>query len=229
MRAAFVIALLFLAACSGRPVTVDSRADNVLATAQVPVATGYPLTTQEKMQALHHWDHLASRVASQAGRAMDHFFPQGGVGIFVAPAGSTPFAKSYRHALITHLVGYGVPVAFAPEGNAILEVHTELLAHQRELTRTEDGAYENIEPGFRQRKDPGGRYLRVPIIAEEGGMFDQRIPTTEIQITSSLLHGKSYLYRDSSIFYVNPSEWSHYQHQAPQGCVELKRFSLVRQ
>lgn len=53
-------------------------------------------------------------VAAQGSQAFTHFFPNAEIGVDVAPAGTTPFAKVYREALITHLVAYGVPVSFSP-------------------------------------------------------------------------------------------------------------------
>ena len=224
------IILCLLAACSsGKTVSTGSfgMQQFPMATAQTPVATGYPLTTQQKMQAMHHWDRLAEHVASQASLALDHFMPDSKAGVYIAPAGNTPFAKSYREALITHFVAYGIPVAFSPEGNAVLEVSSELVNHGRKLVKTDSGAYRTLEPGFRQEKDGEGEYKRLPLVAGESGYFDDGQPTTEMQVNTSLIFQNSYLYRNSSIFYVDSAEWRHYRHQAPQGSTQLKQYSLV--
>lgn len=218
-------ALGFLTACSS--VSVNSGQSSQLVTAQAPLSRGYLLSTQPKMQAVAHWDQLALKVAESCGTALDHFYPEENVRVYVAPLGTTPFAKAYRESLLTRLVDYGVPIAFEPEGAAILEVNLEYVTHRRTLAKTSKGSRLVVEPGFTQRKNEKGKYEKVPVVAEESGYFDAQTPDSEIQINSALVHRGSYLYRDSSIFYVDGSDWAHYQHNAPQGSVDLKRFSLV--
>lgn len=226
MRGFFTLVLIlpFLGACGA--VKVNSSQESTLVTAQAPISTGYHLGTQQKMQAMQHWDQLADKVATQGSQAFEHFFPGGGMEIYVAPAGTTPFAKVYREALITHLVAQGVPVGFSPENSVIVEVKTELINHSRALSRTTDGFRRSVEPGFVQRRDGNGRFLPVPIVAEESGYLQGDTPNAEIQVTTSLVHQNAYIYRDSSIFYVNETEWRHYQTRAPRGGVELKRYAL---
>jgi hypothetical protein len=226
MRDILTLLLIVLLCAACHSVAVDTTMESQLATAQTPVSVGYPLSTQSKMQAMHHWDQLAERVAAQGSQAFTHFFPNAEIGVYVAPAGTTPFAKVYREALITHLVAYGVPVSFSPEGNVILEITTEMVNHSRQLVQTDSGAFRTLEPGFTQRKNERGRFLPVPLVAGESGYFGNDTPNAEIQITTSLAHHDAYIYRDSSIFYVNDAEWRHYQARAPKGSVELKRYSL---
>lgn len=221
---ALLLIVALLGACQS--VNVDSAMEKTLVTAQAPVPTGYLLSTQHKMQAMHHWDQLADKVASQGSQIFEHFFPDTNIGVYVAPAGTTPFAKVYREALISHLVAYGVPVSFLPEGNVILEIKTELISHARPLIRTSSGYLRSVEPGFIQHKDANGRFQAVPLIAEESGYFEDSAPKAEIQVTTSFVHQNAYIFRDSSIFYVNEKEWRHYQVRAPRGGVELKRYSL---
>lgn len=226
MRDVFVLFLLtsVLGACQS--VDIDPTMEKTLVTAQAPVSTGYLLSTQQKMQAMHHWDQLADRVAAQGARALDHFFPGTGMAVYVAPAGTTPFAKVYRESLITHLVAYGVPVSFSPEGSVILEIQTELVNHARSRLTSADGIYQTLEPGFTQQKDENGRFKRIPLVAGDSGYFEDGHPNAEIQVTTSMVHQDTYVFRDSSIFYVNETEWHHYQARAPRGSVELKRYSL---
>ncbi|NLW82350.1 MAG: hypothetical protein GXY42_11865 [Desulfovibrionales bacterium] len=214
-----------LVGCSS--LRTDSSNARLMATAQVPVPTGYLLSTQPKMQALQHWDNLAAKVAEHGSKALGHFFPQGGVAVFVPQAGHTPFAKALRESLLTHLVAYGVPTAPSPEGAIILEVNVNFLAHARTLTKTAEGVRMSLEPGFRQLKDDQGAYRPLPLVAEESGQFSAQTPDGEIQVNSSFTYQGSYLYRDSSIFYVESAQWPHYVEQPPPGAVQLKKFSLV--
>ena len=227
MRIATILALLalgFLAACT----TTGARfGSSGLVTAQAPLPSGYLLGTQPRMQAMAHWDHLAASVADNCAKAIEHFHPDAGLRVFVAPAGNTPFAKTYREALITRLVDYGVPVSFTPDGAAVLETDLSWVTHRRALAKTPSGSRRAVEPGFTQGKDAQGGYQPVPVVLEESGHFDTGAVDSEIQVTSSLIHEGAYLYRDSSIFYVDRADWAEYRHQAPRGEIELKRFSLV--
>jgi hypothetical protein len=228
MRIAALLTLITLGLVTGcSSVSVNSDQSSQLVTAQAPISSGYLLSTQPKMQAMAHWDLLADKVARNCGKALDHFFPEQDVRVYVAPLGTTPFAKAYREALLTHLIDYGVPVAFAPEGAAVLEVNLGLVTHRRVLDKTSKGLRRAPEPGFRQAKNSAGQYVPVPEIGEESGYFDAPTPDSEVQINSALVHQGAYLYRDSSIFYVSSPDWAHYQPQTPQGGVELKRYSLV--
>lgn len=221
----FLLVLALATGCSS--VSVNSDQSSQLVTAQAPISSGYLISTQPKMQAMAHWDLLADKVAKNCGASLDHFYPNQDVRVYVAPLGATPFAKVYREALLTRLVDYGVPIAFEPEGAAVLEVGLELVTHRRVLDKTSSGSRRALDPGFRQRKNSAGLYEPVPVVAEESGYFDAPTPDSEIQINSALVHQGAYLYRDSSIFYVNGADSAHYRLQPPDGTVELKRYSLV--
>lgn len=228
MRLAPVLAFLalgLLSACAPAGIGRDQAA--VLVTAQAPLSSGYPLSTQPKMQALAHWDQLAANVAKNCAKALEHFHPEGDVRVYVAPLEATPFGKSYRESLLTRLVDYGVPISFSPDGAAVLEVSLELVSHHRTIERTRTGRRYAVEPGFVQRKDPQGLYAPVPVISEESGFFDAPAPETEVQVNSALIHRGGYLYRDSSIFYVDARDRAHYQLGVPKDGVELRRYSVV--
>lgn len=228
MPIAALLALMTLGlvtACSS--VSVNTSQSTQLVTAQAPISSGYPLSTQFKMQAMAHWDLLADKVAKNCGTALDQFYPQDDVRVYVAPLGATPFAKAYRESLLTRLVDYGVPVSFEPEGAAVLEVSLDMVTHRRTLDTTSKGLRRALDPGFKQRKNSAGLYESAPVVGEESGYFDGQPSDSEVQINSALAYRNAYLYRDSSIFYVNGSDWAHYRLNAPQGGVELKRYSLV--
>lgn len=221
-----VLFSLFAAATGCAP-GFDNRNASRLATAQVPLPSGYPLSTQFLMQAMGHWDHQAAGVAENCARALTHFYPEEAVPVYVPEVGDTPFARSYREFLLTRLVDHGVPIAFSPEGAAVLEVTTAMVAHHRELDRA-SGHRVAVDPGFTQSKDERGRYRKTPVIAEESGIFPAPVPQTEFQINSALMYRNACLYRDSSVFYVSPRDWNQYQDTPPAGS-GIKRFTLVRQ
>lgn len=220
-----LLALTLVAACS--PAGINTQQAGAFATSQAPLPSGYPLSTQPKMQAMAHWDQLAARVAENCAKALEHFHPEGDIRVYVAPVEATPFGKSYREALLTRLVDYGVPVSFAPEGAAVLEVSVASVTHRRTLAKTRSGRMYVADPGFVQSKNATGMYAEVPMVSEESGFFDAPTPQTEVQISSALIHNGGYLYRDSSIFYIDDRDMAHYKLGTPTGDVQLKRFSMV--
>lgn len=223
-----LILLVILTGCiSSPPFATDSNNKNRLATAAQPIGTGYLVTTQYNMRSMHHWDLLAEKVASQASEAMVDTFGAPSVGVYFAPAGTTAFAKTYREALITHFLAYGIPVALQPEGNVILEIQTEMIAPHKTRRNLHGGIRHTVDPGFMQEKDKWGSYQRIPVIAEDSGYFSSDEYKAELQVNTSLAHASGYIYRDSSIFYVEPEYWRRYKQRAPIGDVNLKNYSLV--
>ena len=220
-----ILTLVLLTACSPGGVGTDQA--RLFATAQAPLPAGYPLATQPKMQAMAHWDSLALKVAENCAKALAHFDPQGDLRVYVAPVAATPFGRTYREALLTRLVDFGVPVSFKVAGAAVLETDLEMITHRRELARTKSGRLYVVEPGFVQAKDSNGMFAPVPVVSEESGFFDTPVPASEIQVSTALIHHEGYLFRDSCIFYIDAKDRGHYSLNAPTGDVELKRFSLV--
>jgi hypothetical protein len=220
-----ILTLGLLTACSPGGIGTDQA--RLFATAQAPLPTGYPLATQPKMQAMAHWDSLALKVAENCAKAMAHFDPEGDVRVYVAPVAATPFGRSYREALLTRLVDFGVPISFKASGAAVVETGLEMVTHRRKLARTKSGRLYVAEPGFVQAKGEDGLYAPVPVVSEESGFFDAPAPASEIQVTTALIHNGGYLFRDSSIFYIDGKDRAHYSLNAPTGDVVLKRYSLV--
>lgn len=223
---AILVILGLISGCSS--ISTNSANSSRMVTAQAPLPTGYLLTTQPKMQALAHWDQHAARVARGCARALDHFYPHDGLSVYVAPAGSTSFARSYRESLLTRLVDFGVPISLNPEEGAVLEINLEYVKHRRTHEQTKSGVRQSVEPNFTQVRNDQGKYGALPVISEEAGYFEAQIPTSEIQINTALILRDRFLYRDTSFFYVNEPDWAHYRQQPPRGEVDLKRFTLIK-
>lgn len=194
---------------------------------QVPVPTGYPLAAQQRMQALQHWDLLAAKVAYQSSLAMESYFPSTTMPVYVAPLGATAFAKAYRESLLTHLLAYGVPIAVGPEDAVILEVTTAVITHDRALTRSAAGVRSVLEPGFVQGQTADGEYQKIALAKEYTGALNKEAVDAEMQVNSALTYNGAYVYRDSSMFYINLSQWSQYQLNPPPGVAQVRRYALI--
>ena len=105
MRTVFILFLfLSLASCSS-----------------IPMHSSYSFTEQQKMQAAHHWDVLASDVANQINNQLissDYLdksvFVKTTCGSDAMPCDkgeTTLFNEGFRDLLITRLVHFGVPTS----------------------------------------------------------------------------------------------------------------------
>lgn len=197
--------------------------------AQVPVPTAYPLTTQQKMQAVQHWDVLARDLARRIQEVLDRRVVERQFPVYVAPSGTTPFAKSFHALLITRLVEKNVTVSSSPENALVLSFDINMVRHHPDrVARSCAGLYKALAPGvYVQRHTLGSLDPMVALGNEimlqaaehnvDAGMYTACPPRVEVLITTTLLSGDAFLVRDSSIYYINETDWWHYrQHASPQ-------------
>lgn len=139
-------------------------------TSQIPVATNYPYTEQQKMQAAHHWEVLAEDVVEQLAQndAISKTTP-----LFVAPKFyvhrkenpaiwtatnpltkadelgryvTIPFKRAYHNFLITELVNAGYSVVDIDQTEAMqMTFDVQVVKHNEPACGGLDGAYEGIE------------------------------------------------------------------------------------
>ena len=87
----YLVVVLAIGGCSYGPYGPAGPAKPVIS--QVPVPNAFRLSTQQKMQAVHHWKLLAEDIASHVKKNIedgyhDTLLP---MFIYVAPSGITPF------------------------------------------------------------------------------------------------------------------------------------------
>lgn len=190
-------------------------------TAQVPVPTGYHLSTQFKMQAMHHWGLLAEDVAEMVKERMAIERIKPNTPVHVAQSGTASFEKAFRELLITRLVEKGIAVSDDPSF-LLLSTDIQMVTHARKTIRTSKGVYKSLAPGLYVKRDihlagPGGltneaeRFVRSGELNTEAGVYTIDLPETEIMITASLTKNDKYVMRNSSIYYIDDSEWRHYK------------------
>lgn len=206
--------------------------------AQVPVPTAYPLTTQQKMQAVHHWDVLAGDVADRIHAALDRRVVERQFPVYVAPSGATPFAKSFHALLITRLVEKNVAVSNTHEHALILSFDINVVRHSQRVARSCTGLYKALAPDvYVQRHTLGSLDPMVALGNEimlqaaehnvDAGMYTTCPPRVEALITTTLLSGDDFLMRDSSIYYINDADWWHYRQHATPRSPGVVNFQLV--
>jgi uncharacterized lipoprotein YajG len=207
------IAILTLAGCA---------ANN---TSQVPLAETYEYTTQQKMQAAHHWDVLASDVAS---RLQEHFKNASfyNRAIYVVPSNGSPFQTGFEDLLITQMVNQGLDIRANNSERLKLKFDTQVVSHSdRGYIRSKSGsnttlaliatgvwAAVNIADNSTAIKDSliaaGVIGRGVAMDATAGNITS--ISNKEVIINVSLMDGDKYLMRKTGIYYINESVNSNY-------------------
>lgn len=186
-------------------------------TSQIPIATNYPYTEQQKMQAPHHWDVLASEVVSQLRQtnSIANSMP-----IFVVPKfylpgeedpaiwtatkpltpadesdqlTTIPFKRAYQNYLIARLVGAGYSIV--NESNSaelIMTFDIQLIKHNNRPVRSPH-ILSKIGRVFTGSAD--GAYVGV-----EASPY-------EVVITTSVRRGDTYLMSHTGTYYIDAPVW----------------------
>lgn len=223
-----LIPLVFLSITAGCSSYGPSVAQPVAS--QVPVPAAYPLSTQQKMQAMQHWDILADDVSSKVINFFEYNVFERHYPVFVAPGGTTPFEKAFHSLLITKLVERGVQVSKNSDSSMILSFDLHMVRHSTRTIVTQKGVYRSLAPGMYvrhlSRTNPSPEEIlssesqvEESHINAEAGYFTHHLPNVEIMVTASLSRTDKYAMRTSSIYYINDSDWSNYKrnimHQDP--------------
>jgi uncharacterized lipoprotein YajG len=206
-------------------------------TSQVPLADSYPYSTQQKMQAAHHWDVLAEDVATR----LNNHFQQANLlnhPINVIPSNDSPFQSGFEDLLISQLVNHGFDIRDNNSEALKLKFDTQVVSHSdRGYIRPKNGAYTtlamlatgvwaavNIADNSTAVKDAliatGVIGTGVALDATAGNI--NSISNKEVIINVSLMEGEKYLMRKSGIYYINEPDDHHYK--AP---LALKSISVV--
>ena len=69
--------------------------------------------------------------------------------------------------------------------------------------------------------------LHAAEVNVESGTYTHELPRMEVLITSSLVFEEHFLMRDSSIYYINDSEWWHYRQHALPSQPATVNYQLV--
>ncbi len=208
---------------------------------QTPKPVTYKYSTQQKMQAAHHWDVLAEDVACQiktnlkkAGYLNHPVYIQPACGAPMGPCDQhyeTPFGEGFYDLLLTQMVRQGMRVSTV-ENSALVVTNKVQVVYHREnrLTRA-------LHPGLmtavgalasgwawviRDAYEHGGRYAEgaamtgggltgIALYDAASGMFTKGVPHSEVIITTSIRDYDSYLMRKTDIYYINDADYWHYK------------------
>ncbi|MFA5494828.1 MAG: hypothetical protein WC247_08615 [Porticoccaceae bacterium] len=185
-------------------------------TAQAPVAATYPLTSQQKMQAAHHWDvlagHQAELLASNQFLRLQPLHIDGGQG------GATPFNEAFDALLTSQLVSRGLNVKTGNLNTVNISYKAQLVRHKdRGLMRAPEGTWTALAAGIAVATLPVNNWSEpalalIPVAAAadlfSGGWASRS--SHEVIITTQAVDGDRIVFSSSNIYYINAGDKDHY-------------------
>ena len=186
-------------------------------TSQAPIATTYPLTEQQKMQAAHHWDVLAQHQAGMLVQKLNNR------PLYIHGADqATPFNTTFDSLLTSQLVSAGAVVRTSPNMAAKVSYKVQVVEHKdRDSIRAPEGAYTALTTGiavatlpFNQWSEPALALIPAAVGADlfSGSLTSET--KQEVVITTQVTDAGQILYSNSSIYYINPGDNDHYKAKA---------------
>ena len=202
---------------------------------RIPEPVGYDYDTQNKMQAGRHWDILAADTANEINKELilneyinTPVFVRQTCGDENTPCGpdqTTVFNESFRDLLITELVRLGVPTSSVPSENAItVNYKAQTIYHHAYRLRTiKPGLITALATGIMVFRDAPTEILTIMMAGavDYANMAYAHSGHFEVVITTSMIDKERYIYRNSSIYYINDKDSWHYQQPSAPAEIEL--------
>ena len=208
MRAVPVFLLvLFLSSCS-----------------RIPQPASYAFTEQQKMQAAHHWDVLASDVANQINNQLvisdyvdKSVFVKSTCGTDANPCErgeTTQFNEGFRDLLITRLVNFGVPTSIDKKISDIeVNYKVQVIYHASNRYTVAPGMVTALTAAVAVFRN-APTTIQALAVAAGLDFANAAAPLNghyEVIITTSMVTDEKYLFRTSDIYYINDPDFWHYQ------------------
>lgn len=202
-------------------------------TSQAPIATTYPYTEQQRMQAAHHWNVLArhettSILQHERVRHRDLHISEADTGYLHTYSGGE-FGRGFRALLTSELVSRGANLTTVPTANsANITIDVEVVEHRdRGFIRPPVGAFTALTAGiavatipFNQWREPALALIPAGVIADTTSGSWTHTGNEEIIVTTQIIDGERILYSSSNIYYINAGDRRHYApHRVPQAPV----------
>lgn len=214
MRFYPVLILCLLCGCSSR----------------IPEPITFPYSQQQKMQASQHWQVLAEDLANRINNELI-ITDNSNKSVFVkqtcgdeatpcGPAETSSFNEAFRDLLITNLVGFGIPTKKQKDEETVEILYkVQLVHHTAERIRTlQPGLLTTLSAAVVVFRNVPAELLTVAagVAADVANTSLTNNEHYEIIITTSLVNGGKYLFRASDIYYINDTDFWHYQERLPQ-------------
>lgn len=191
--------------------------------APAPVATNFPISRQEKLQAAGHWAAVAGTIERQLHAALAGSPPRP---LYLGEQSqATPFQRALTAALVTALVNDGHVVSKSPAGALKLDLDMQTVTFSANRPqyryRSEAGAPASAGATALAAPAPGGIAAPPVTTTADGGFRDSYnlftglsapggTPRTEVILTASVTDQFRYVARITSAYYVADSDRALY-------------------
>lgn len=201
---------------------------------RIPQPASYAYSEQQKMQATHHWDILASDVANQINNQLirsDYLdkavFVKATCGSDASPCAqgeTTQFNEGFRDLLITRLVNFGVPTSIEKKLSDIeVNYKVQVIYHSASRSTLPPGALTVITAAVSVLRQAPAELQAIALAAglDLGNSAAPRNGHYEVIITTSMVADEKYLFRTSDIYYINDPDFWHYQNTQQGKTIQL--------
>jgi len=209
---------------------------SIFGCAQAPISTSFPLTAQQTIQSVSHWNVIADDVAEQiklaltAGKAMD-------TPVYLENNANTPFNDAFHNMLLTRLLNKGVRTMKAKEPTALkISYNSQVVYHKAPLKEPRAGKTALLTAGVlvvREAFDQpwsvpgriaavGGALTAMELLDDASpGYFKKNAPKTEFIITTSIMDGNQYVFRKTDCYYINFADSWYYNDDTPSTKIKV--------
>ncbi|WP_280563467.1 MULTISPECIES: hypothetical protein [unclassified Chromohalobacter] len=184
-------------------------------TSQAPIATTYPISEQQRMQAAHHWEVLAEHEADEILAKRDLW----GKPLYVEEhEQETAFSRGFRSLLTSELVEQGAIVRTQSDGAAHVSFDVQVITHEdRGFMRPPQGALTTLAAGIAVATIPFNHWTEPALglipAAALADTFSGSWSTTgqqEVIITTQVSQHDTLRYSSSNMYYINAGDSDHY-------------------
>ncbi|MCK0715449.1 hypothetical protein ACFO0U_02080 [Chromohalobacter sarecensis] len=185
-------------------------------TSQAPIATTYPTSEQQRMQAAQHWEVLAEHEAGEILAKRDLW----GEPLYVEThEKETAFSRGFRSLLTSELVEQGAIVRTQPDaGAAHVSFDVQVITHEdRGFVRPPQGALTALAAGIAVATIPFNHWTEPALALIPGAAladtFSGSWTTTgqqETIITTQVSQHDTLRYSSSNMYYINAGDSGHY-------------------
>ncbi len=198
-----------------------------------PQPETYPFSTQQKMQAAHHWDVLANDVANQINNALIRrgyletpVYVNHICGDSSDCAGSSfPFDEAFNDLLTTQLVNFGVPtLAKNDDSGLVVNYKVQVVYHSDPpLQWPRPGVLTSLAAGVIVMRNAPDEILALAAAAATDILRTTSVVNGhyEVIISTSIVDHNVYLMRKSDIYYINDPDFWQYRKSEPAAEIEL--------
>ncbi len=218
MRSILILLILFL----------------VVGCTRIPQPASYAYSEQQKMQAAHHWDVLASDVANQINNQLirsdyidKNVFVKSSCGSDAEPCErgqTTQFNEAFRDLLLTRLVGFGVPTSAEKRVADIqIDYKVQVVYHASDRFTIPTGSLTALSALVLVFRHAPAE-LQLLALAAGFDTMNSAGPRNghyEVIISTSMVADEKYLFRTSDIYYINDTDFWHYQNYSNGKTIQM--------